>query len=137
MAATFLAEQLRSAVTASVEGGADADIAEVQQSFARAAARLDAAFRAVDERRRFAECQSVDSVRRWNTEMAEQLEAQGLLLERHRERLERWSRECDVCRQLALRSCPGAPGVGVEMSDAAAAAPAAASGEQSSAGSIP
>lgn len=113
MAAKFLAEQLRAAVTASVEGGADADIAELQNSFTRAAARLDAAFRAVDERRRLAECQSVSSVHRMNAEMMEQLEAQGLLLERHRERLERWDRDCDVCRQLTLSSCPGAPGVGI------------------------
>jgi hypothetical protein len=111
MAATFLAEQLRAAVMASVEGGADADIVELDKSFTRAATRLGATFRAVDERRRVAECQSVSSVRLMNAEMTELLEAQGLLLERHRERLERWNTDCDVCRQLTLGSFPGAPAV--------------------------
>jgi len=106
----LVATQMRAAVSACVQGLGSAELDAQELAFTRAAERLGDAFRAVDERRRHPECQSVASVRRANDAIKAELDAQAALLQRHRGRLERWSGECDACRELALRSYPGAPG---------------------------
>eukprot|EP00967_Tisochrysis_lutea_P016948 scaffold19152_cov31-Tisochrysis_lutea.AAC.1 len=118
MAAVRLAEEMRAAVAAGVNRKEGTDIDALEASFMRAASCLSSAFRAMDERRRWDECESIHSVQRSNDEMKAQLEAQTALLERHRAQVLRWHAECVECRKLALSSYPGAPPPGANRVDA-------------------
>lgn len=135
MAAAALAEVMRAAVAGCASGVDAAGVDVNAAAFSRAAEHLADAFRAADERRRCAECEGVDTVRRENAALVAELERQSRLLASHRERLERWSAECVRCRALALASYPGAPAFGRPAAEASPAAAVKGAGEEAAPGS--